>query len=265
VIARAALGLAAAAVIAEAGRRSGGLTTRGAVAAVVTGTITMAAGLRWGAVLVGFFIAGTLLSRLGASIKATRTAAVVSKSGARDAWQVAANGGVFAAAAIAWAVLGAPELAAAALGALSGAFGDTAATEIGTWLGGTPRSILTGLPMAPGLSGGITLLGSIASVAAVAGFAWAGAWLLAMPQLAAPACVGGVGGAFADSLYGATLQERRWCEACQHLTEQRRHHCGAATRPHAGLAGFDNDAVNAAATLTAALLSALALGLWGAV
>ena len=165
-IARAAVGFAAAVMVAEAGRRAGGLTQRGALAAVLVGTAAMAAGLAWGATLVVFFVAGTALSRLGAATKAQRTRAVLGTSGARDAGQVLANGGVFAGCALVWAQLDAPWVAAAALGALCGAFGDTAATEIGTWLGGAPRSIVTGRRVAPGMSGGVTLAGSVAAVVA---------------------------------------------------------------------------------------------------
>ncbi len=260
-IARAAVGFAAAAVVAEAGRRAGALTSRGAVAATITGAVTVAAGARWGVLLVAFFIAGSALSRVGAPAKVARTAAIVEKSGARDAWQVAANGAVFALLALASTLWSAPWLAAAALAGLSGAFGDTAATEVGTLFGGQPRSIITGRPLATGMSGGVTVIGSAAAVVAVAAFAWMGAQVVAMPQAAAAACLGGVGGVGADSLVGATLQERRWCPACTMVTERRTHDCGAVTQQRGGVAGWDNDVVNLAATAIAAALGAVAFGL----
>ncbi len=260
-IARAAVGFAAAVMVAEAGRRAGGLTQRGALAAVLVGTAAMAAGLAWGATLVVFFVAGTALSRLGAATKAQRTRAVLGTSGARDAGQVLANGGVFAGCALVWAQLDAPWVAAAALGALCGAFGDTAATEIGTWLGGAPRSIVTGRRVAPGMSGGVTLAGSVAAVVACLLFAALAAALLRLPGVGTAAFVGGLAGVAADSLLGATVQERWHCAGCNAVTERRVHDCGRATRRSDGLPGVTNDVVNAAASVTAAVVAAVAMHL----
>jgi uncharacterized membrane protein len=68
--------------------------------------------------------------------------------------------------------------------------------------------------------------------------------------------IGGAAGAMADSLLGATLQERRWCDACALATERRVHDCGTRTRLAGGLAWMDNDAVNLLATLTGAVVAA---------
>jgi uncharacterized membrane protein len=55
---------------------------------------------------------------------------------------------------------------------------------------------------------------------------------------------GGVVGALADSLIGATVQARRWCDACGVATERVRHDCGSPTRTAGGVSGLDNDMVN---------------------
>ena len=78
------------------------------------------------------------------------------------------------------------------------------------------------------------------------------------PSVALSVFAGGVAGAFTDSLLGAALQERRHCPVCDLPTEQRVHHCGTPTRHIAGLAGFDNDAVN---LVTSALGGLLAMAL----
>jgi uncharacterized membrane protein len=169
---------------------------------------------------------------------------------------VLANGGVFAAAALLATLLHAPLAAACALGALAAALADTAATEIGTWIGGRPRSIVTGGVMAPGMSGGITVAGSTAGIVGAAAFAAASSTLLP-PPAAAAVWVGGVVGLFTDSLLGATVQERRWCAGCATATEQRRHSCGDRSQVVGGISGMDNDLVNAAATFTAGITAAL--------
>ena len=73
----------------------------GAIAATVVGWAAVAAGWGWGAMLIVYFVASTLVSRAGRAAKHRRTASIVAKGGERDAVQVLANGGVFAVGAVA--------------------------------------------------------------------------------------------------------------------------------------------------------------------
>jgi uncharacterized protein (TIGR00297 family) len=179
VIGRALAGLLVAGTVALAARRAHALSAGGATAAVLVGAAAVTAGWAWGALLVTYFVASIALSRLRAAEKAQRTGDVVAKGGARDAFQVIANGGLFAVAAVAGASLP-PEwgagrtLTAAALGALAASAADTWATEIGSMASRPPRSILTGRPVAPGTSGGVNLLGMSAMVAGAAFVAYGG-------------------------------------------------------------------------------------------
>jgi uncharacterized protein (TIGR00297 family) len=258
-VVRAAIGLLAAVAIALAARRARSLSRSGAIAAVVVGTAAVAAGWGWGTLLFIYFVLSTLLSRAGAAEKAARTAGIVEKGGARDATQVIANGGVFALGVLgtlAAAPATAPVLAAAAAGALAAATADTWATEIGTLVGGTPRALLTLRQAPPGTSGAMSAAGTAAMVAGALFVALTARWLGLTDAFGAVAIAGCVG-ALADSLLGATLQERRWCDACERATERRVHDCGATTRLTGGLAMVDNDGVNFAATLTGAAVAAL--------
>ena len=83
------------------------------------------------------------------------------------------------------------------------------------------------------------------------------AQLLGVADSLTAIAIAGAAGALADSVLGATVQERRWCDACARGTERRVHDCGAATRQVGGVGGVDNDVVNLAATLTGALVVAL--------
>jgi len=200
-------------------------------------------------VLLGFFISSTLLSRVGRERK--RAIGELAKGGARDAWQVLANGGV----ATLGIVAGGPLGIAAFAGAYAAANADTWGTELGMLARQPPRSILTGKPLATGMSGGITAIGTLAEVGGallIAGFATA-AW--PSSRLFAAAALGGVVGACVDSYLGATLQERRWCPACERECENDPHACGTATVHHRGLPWMRNDAVNLAATVTGALVA----------
>jgi uncharacterized protein (TIGR00297 family) len=255
---RAAAGLVVAATVAYVARRAGSLSTSGAIAATLVGTAAVAAGWRWGALLILYFVASTLLSRLGASEKARRTSGVVEKGGRRDAIQVLANGGVFALCVLLARFASTPmaaTLTIAAVGALAASTADTWATEIGTLLGGVPRSLLTLRPLPPGTSGAVSVAGTLAMVAGAL-FLAGTAQALSLTDRVVTVTIGGTAGAIADSLLGATLQERRWCDRCDLATERRVHDCGAGTRLAGGQAWMDNDVVNVLATLTGAAVAA---------
>jgi uncharacterized protein (TIGR00297 family) len=244
------------ALVALAARRARTLATSGAIAAVVTGTIAFAAGSGWGALLISMFVSSSALSRLGERQKAERVGAVVEKGGERDADQVLANGGVYAVAALGSLIVPSPIWYSIGAGALAASAADTWATEVGTLAGGDPVSILSGRRVVPGTSGGISLVGTAAGVGGAV-FIGAAAALAQWPVPFVAVAVGGIAGALADSLLGATVQARRWCEQCAESTERRVHSCGAATRHAGGLAGFDNDAVNAVCSGVGALVALL--------
>jgi uncharacterized protein (TIGR00297 family) len=251
---RAAAGAGAAAAIALVARRLRALSTSGAVATIAIGAATAAAGWNWGALLVVYFAAAMLLSRLGGTAKARLTAGVVAKGGARDATQVIANGGLFAA-----CVLMGPfgsgrfgvTMSIAALGALAASSADTWATEIGTLYGGTPRSILTFRRLPTGTSGAISAIGSLAMVAGAAFIAYVARWL-GLPDAVLLVTAAGIVGALTDSLLGATIQERRWCSVCEKASERRVHDCGTPTTFAGGREWMDNDLVNLLATFAGA-------------
>ncbi|MEO8623538.1 MAG: DUF92 domain-containing protein [bacterium] len=256
---RAAAGAVAASAIAFVSRRSGSLSTSGAVATIVVGAATAAAGWAWGALLVVYFVAAMLLTRQGRADKERLTAGVVAKGGARDALQVIANGGMFAMAVVLAPF--APEhigavMRTAALGALAASAADTWATEIGTLYGGTPRSMLTLRRLAPGTSGGMSAMGSLAMVAGAAFIAIV-ARSLGLSGSVAIVTIAGVAGALADSLVGATVQERRWCPNCHKTSEQRVHDCGTATILAGGREWMDNDLVNLISTIVGGAVAAV--------
>ena len=247
-----AIGAVLALAVAAAAYRAHSLSRSGAIAAFAIGTaIFGAAGWQGALVLFAFFIPSTLLSRIGRARK--RALVDIGKHGARDAWQVLANGGI-AAIAIVLSLRYGFSLAAAFTGALAAASADTWGTEIGTLARGTPRSILTLRPLATGLSGGITLQGTLAEFAGAALVALI-AWSLHLAPFGA-AFIGGVAGAFVDSLLGATIQALRWCPSCERACETNPHVCGTQTTLRRGAAWFDNDLVNLAATATGALVAA---------
>jgi uncharacterized protein (TIGR00297 family) len=249
---RFALGAAFAGAIAVTAFRSKSLTAGGALAACGVGTVTFGAlGLPGASVLLTFFGTSVALSRLGRARK--RTVLVdVEKQAARDAMQVFANGGV-AALCAALTLTGKRRFATAFAGAFAAAAADTWGTEIGTLSKRPPRSILTLRPIATGLSGGVTLLGSGAQFAGALTVAAVAAAVI-RPRAFATIAIAGAAGAVADSILGASVQSLRWCAACGRATERNVHDCGDETRLSRGLPFIGNDAVNFAATLCGALI-----------
>jgi uncharacterized protein (TIGR00297 family) len=253
---RTLIGALVALVIALVARQTRSLSAGGAIAATVLGTIAAAAGWMWAVLLIVYFVSSTALSHLGGGEKERRTSSVVDKGGERDAAQVAANGGPFAIGALLsllhpdtrWLALGVGSLAASAA--------DTWATEIGTLCGGQPRSILTFEPLAPGLSGGITAIGTLASVVGAMFVVLAADALGLTRTTAIGPALGGVVGSLVDSLLGAVAQERRWCVACGSATERATHDCGCVTRRQRGLGWMTNDVVNFISGAAGGLLAA---------
>jgi uncharacterized protein (TIGR00297 family) len=140
----------------------------------------------------------------------------------RTAAQVAANLGIAALASEGvvqswladsrWFSHTAPELLlAVGLAALAEAAADTVSSEIGQVLGGEPRMITTLRRSEAGTDGAVSLMGTLAGVAAAGIVAAVGTWaLVGDRRFFVISCAGGIFGLFFDSLLGATLERRGW-------------------------------------------------------
>ena len=246
--------LASAGAVAVVAYRIRLLSLSGAIAATFVGAASVLGGADWVALLLFFFVSSTALSTWRRTEREALVGGLIEKGGSRDAIQVLANGGIFALAAVGstsgnlviWHAVGA--------GAIAAATADTWSTEIGTVLGGTPRLILSGRQVPAGTSGGITVAGLVTSLAAsilAASVAVSVRWETPVPAIVA----GGVIGSLVDSVIGATVQERRWCEACGVDTERRKHTCGTPTVQRGGIRGVNNDIVNLASTIAGAAVT----------
>lgn len=140
----------------------------------------------------------------------------------RRASQIVANLGVAALFAAAGRYEG-------SIAALAEAAADTVSSEIGQTVGGPARLLTTGRSVPAGTDGGITIVGTIAGVAAAALIAAIGAAHHAFWPGKASIWLGACVGLFFDSLLGATVERRGW---------------------------IGNDLVNFVSTLVAALIAA---------
>ena len=215
--------------------------------------ILFGAGWAGGGVLATFFVSSSLVSRLSAE-----PATLDAKGNRRDHAQVLANGGAAALAALAG--LQNPTLGLwLVTGTLAAAAADTWATSLGARSRTAPRLFWSGRPVAPGTSGGMTLVGTAGAAAGALLVAGSGALAGGLPSLFPAATLIGFAGMVADSALGAGLQGRFHCPACNLPSEWPLHRCGTATVHRGGLAWLDNDGVNFAAT---AIAAGLAFAAW---
>lgn len=236
-------------LIAFLGWSRGSLSASGLAGAVLTGTVTTArGGYGRAALLVGFFTASSALTK-GLKGSSSPAGDFAAKGGRRDIWQVLANGGI----STLLATLGdSGKHRLPYVGSLAAVTGDTWATEIGGRFGGRPRHILTWDHVERGMSGGISLPGTLASIAgggfvgslAVASGCFDPAFRRGWRSLLLTGIIAGGAGSLSDSIAGATIQERRWCDRCEQPSERITHHCGTDTRFVGGIRGVTNDAVN---------------------
>ena len=109
----------------------------------------------------------------------------------------------------------------------------------------------------PGLSGGMSFPGTVASFAGAALISLI-AYLIGMPgyglteMLIVFACA--FLGCIFDSLLGSLLQVKYKCSVCGCVTEKQEH-CGNNTRKHSGCTYVDNDVVNMASCIFSAILA----------
>jgi uncharacterized protein (TIGR00297 family) len=125
----------------------------------------------------------------------------------RDVWQVLGNLAVPALASVVFSATGNRVWLVATATALAEAATDTVASEIGQCRGSRARMITTWVRVAAGTDGGITMLGSMAGLAAgmvIAAVAAVGSMVVPR-QLWIPVAAG-FAGMLIDSLLGATLQ-----------------------------------------------------------
>ncbi len=262
-------GLALSLFISALGYRRGALSRGGVAGAIITGALVFGmGGWEWGTLIVAFFISSSALSFYHAREK-QGLAEKFAKGHRRDLAQTMANGGVATLLAALSRLFPTPGAGQdviwfiACAGAMAAVNADTWATEFGVLNPRPPRLITTGQRVEVGTSGGVTWLGTAASLggALLIGLTgglglvilrqgWNNAWILLLA-----AAAGGMAGSLFDSLLGATVQAIYWCDTCQKETERRLHRCGTETRMSRGWRWLDNDLVNLFASVVGALVA----------
>ena len=262
------LGFLLAILIAYIAYHAHSLNKSGAIAATLTGTIIFGiGGWPWAVLLLTFFITSSALSRAFKKRKQGLDEKF-SKGHERDAGQGFGNGGlatIFAALHFffpneLWPWLG----FAAALAAVNA---DTWATELGV-LNPNPPRMITDLTkvVEKGTSGGISLIGTLASLTGSALIAILATLLHPEPESVSIFIIvtlSGLAGSLFDSFLGATVQAMYYCPTDKKETEKHPlHTCGTPTNHIRGWKWFDNDWVNFACGAFGVITSLLIKGLF---
>jgi len=240
------------AVAAYLAYRKSWLDAGGAVAACLLGWLMLISPMPLSIVpALLFFGLGTGFSVLPKRSESTRG----SERPTRNAVQVMANGGAPVASLLLFFVTEHPAFLIGFLAGFAAALSDTSSSEIGTRTAGSSRSIIGWKPLKPGVSGGISLPGTLAG-AVFAMVIPTVALVLGMTDLRTAVLVALVAFAanIADSLLGQFTQRKRispdgtW-EDVENGTDGNK---------FKGLRWMNNDAVNAV-TVTFATIAAAAL------
>ncbi len=245
-------------------RRS--VTATGAIAGAFVGlAIYLSGGGFYWSILMAFFASSSIIGRLTGRVSKERKSAAESihvKGGRRDAVQVLANGGLAALMALAHAVSGRPIFMLGFAIVLAASTADTWASEIGVLSTRDPVSILSLRSIPRGTSGGVSLLGLVASLA---GALFIGLWFALgyrivhgwnpreLGAIVAVITAGGFLGSVVDSVLGATVQAQYWDALRQRHTERRNDAGGKPNRLVKGFHFVTNDLVN---SLSGALATA---------
>ncbi len=232
--------------------RMGFLDWRGfTTSLLIGGAVLFIGGWRLFTLLLLFLMVGSLLTKVlnggGNGIRGWRN--------------VVANGLWAAASASIYGYTGNEAALLFYLGALNAMFSDTVSTEVGMYIGGSPRLITRPWEYMPkGLSGGITLPGIVGGFAGAIFFSYLSVSLfngeLGISAVASIAGAGILANVF-DSFLGASVQAKYRCRVCGSLVEKASH-CGVEAVHESGVKFIDNHFVNFLSSFTGGLL-ALAL------
>lgn len=237
------------------------LTFSGGISAFILGVIIYYfTGFKGWVLLIFFFVSANFIGRVGRYVKAVDTSKIHKKGSKRDWVQVFANGGIAGISALLYGLTG-NLVALTMFGAsLAASTADTWASEAGILSSAPPVSIITFKPVPPGMSGGVSLLGSVSAVAGalLIGSSWYNAYgaqeELHFIMLATIITISGVIGSFADSYLGATIQGHYW-DSVNDLITERESRDGVKFELCRGIRWIDNDMVNLISNVIAVLFA----------
>lgn len=240
--------------------RRNSLTKAAALAAfILAAGLYLIGGPLFFILLMVFFFSSTFLSHFKEEVKEEIEKDLHEKTGKRDFVQVLANGGAAFTMAILYGLTQSENYALGVAIAFAACNADTWASEIGVLSKKAPISLITRKQVQRGMSGGVSLLGLLAS--------FGGALLVALTYLLVRLAggfsvnffseiglilIGGSLGSLLDSILGETLQVKYRSRQTGILTEKAIL-AGEKNERIRGLAFVNNDFVNFASSLSVSM------------
>ncbi len=237
------------------------LTTCGLIFALVLDLVVSLTLANFGFVLLlTFLFASIVIDKIKKIAK--RADGITKKGECRDEIQVLANGLIPMMLAVIYSCTFNPVFVVAYVAVLAEAFADTAASGFGVFAKKTFDPFKMKVCEC-GLSGGMSVIGTVASLLAAAVFS-----LLVLPfgiksfSVIFTVIIAAFLGVVFDSLLGSLVQVKYKCAECNSLTE-REWHCEKPTKQVSGFRFFDNDVVNVTSATFSAVISVLSFSLIG--
>ncbi len=187
------------------------------------------------------------------------TGQINKKTGTRDIVQVLANGLAATVAVVLGKIFSEPAFLAVYAAALAECLADSLASDIGVLSKKDPVDLCRRRRVKRGMSGGVSLLGTVAALCGSAFIAMFSMIftgfnlkyflvILLVPML----------GMLLDSVLGSLVQAKFTCRKCGKVTEKTSH-CGVPTDHTGGVKFINNDTVNIASNFITAAIAALIL------
>lgn len=213
------------------------LTASGAVSAAFLGNVVIiCCGFPGLGPLLLFFISSLLLSKF---LPAQKNPSDKKSGHARDYLQVLCNGGIYGFGALAWKISGDPQLLLCMAVSMAVATADTWSSEAGTRLSPTAYDLLTFRPLRSGVSGGVSVTGTIAGIMGATLIAFTTSCFLNESPSVFSLILAGTAGMLLDSLLGRLFQIKykdvrtgQWADAAETYSDVK------------GLSFVTNDLVN---------------------
>ena len=206
-------------------------------------------------IMLFFFITAGLIGKV---TKKDKTIDKITKKGSnRDSIQVLANGGLSALTLIAYYFTNDPLYIACFASCIAESCADTWSSEIGVLSNKAPVSILNFKPIAKGLSGGVSLLGTAAALLAsiLVGVLYLSSYTSSTLPLFFIVISSGFFSSVVDSLLGATVQVHYYDDKLKLVRECEIDEEGNKLPKIRGIRFFDNDMVNLSSNLISMLFT----------
>ena len=211
-------------------------------------------GWKWTIPVLSFFIASSLLTKIREKTNPSVNV-YFEKSGTRDFYQVAANGGIGGVLVVLNYFLPDKIWFYTYSGIIASACADTWATEIGTLTKIDTYSIINFKKVEPGTSGGISAAGLSGALLGAFFISLISAFWIDNNQIDFILLIilAGFTASIFDSFLGGTLQAQYRCQECERIVDKKIH-CGKESVRYRGISFINNDFVNLAAGILGGII-----------